>query len=83
MQTILEPQADLSALFEQARRDGEVRIQRADGEVFVLRAESNKRSPLDVDGVDLGISADEIVEFYSRKQKASEIAATAIWTTPI
>ena len=63
MQTILEPQTDLSALFEQARREGEVRIQRADGEVFTLKAENSKRSPLDVKGVDLGLSADEIVGF--------------------
>ena len=63
MQTILEPQTDLSELFEQARREGEVRIQRADGEIFVLKAETNKRSPLDVEGVDMGISASEIVEF--------------------
>ena len=63
MQTILELQADLSALLEQARREGEVRIQRADGEIFVLKAETNKRSPLDVKGVDMGLSASEIVEF--------------------
>ncbi len=68
MQTILEPQADLSALFEQAQREGEVRIQRADGEVFTLKAENSKRSPLDVEGVDLGISADEIVEFIDESR---------------
>ena len=62
MQTILEPQADLSALFEQTRREGEVRIQRADGEVFILKAETHQRSPLDVEGVDLDISASEIIE---------------------
>ena len=68
MQTILEPQTDLSALFEQARRDGEVRIQRADGEIFTLKAETNKRSPLDVEGVDLGLSADEIVGFIQESR---------------
>ena len=61
--TILESQSDLSALLEQARREGEVRIQRANGEMFLLQAESFERSPLDVEGVDVGISADEIVEF--------------------
>ena len=63
MQPILELQTDLSAFFKQARREGEVRIQRADGEIFTLKAENSKRSPLDVEGVDLGISADEIVKF--------------------
>ena len=63
MQTFLETQDDFSALLEQARRDGEVRIQRADGQTFVLKSESSRRSPLDVEGVELGLSADEIVEF--------------------
>lgn len=63
MQTIPQPQADLSALFEQARRDGEVRIKGAYGEVFILKAENGKRSPLDVEGLNLGISAAEIVGF--------------------
>lgn len=63
MQTFLESQDTLSTLLEQARRTGEVRIQRADGQTFVLKSENPKRSPLDVKGVDLGISANEIVDF--------------------
>ena len=63
MQTFLESQDNLSTLLEQAERTGEVRIQRADGQTFVLKSENTKRSPLDVAGVDLGISASEIVDF--------------------
>jgi hypothetical protein len=70
METIREDQKSLSSVLELAERDGEVRIQRTDGNVFVLKPETIKRSALDVVGVDLGVSSDEIVEFIreSRKQ---------------
>ena len=68
MQTFLEPQTDLSALFEGARREGEVRIQRADGEMFLLQAETPTRSPLDVVDVNLDISAEEIIEFINESR---------------
>ncbi len=63
MQTYLETQENLSVLLERARQQGEVRIKRADGEVFVLKPEKQKRSAFDVAGIDLGVSTEEIVAF--------------------
>ncbi|MDQ3685013.1 MAG: type II toxin-antitoxin system Phd/YefM family antitoxin [Acidobacteriota bacterium] len=63
MQTYLEAQENLSALLERAREQGEVRIKRADGQVFVLKPEEKKRSALDIAGIDLGVSTEEIVAF--------------------
>lgn len=63
MQTYLETQENLSALLERAREEGEVRIRRTDGQVFVLKPEKKERSALDVVGIDLGVSTKEIVEF--------------------
>ena len=63
MQTYSETQENLSVLLERAREEGEVRIKRTDGEVFILKPESRKRSALDVAGIDLGVSTKEIVEF--------------------
>lgn len=63
MQTYLETQESLSVLLERAREQGEVRIQRADGQVFVLKPEKKKRSALDVAGINLDISTAEIVAF--------------------
>jgi len=63
MQTYLETQENLSVLLERAREEGEVRIRRTDGQIFVLKLEKPKRSALDVAGIDLGISTKEIVEF--------------------
>lgn len=53
---------NLSALLEQAVKDGEVRIKRKDGQVFVIRPEPQKDSLLDVEGVNLNISTEEVVE---------------------
>ncbi|MBW3636465.1 MAG: type II toxin-antitoxin system Phd/YefM family antitoxin [Armatimonadetes bacterium] len=69
MQTYLETGQSLSVLLEQARQEGEVRIQREDGQTFVLKPESEGRSPLDVKGIDLGVSADEIVGFVHEGRK--------------
>ena len=39
-----------------------IRVRRNDGRSFVLRPESSDASPLDVEGVDLGVTSAEIVE---------------------
>ena len=59
--TYSEARQRLAAVLEQADRDGAVQIRRRDGQVFILKPEVMARSPLDVDGVDLGISAGEIL----------------------
>ncbi|MEP7039368.1 MAG: type II toxin-antitoxin system Phd/YefM family antitoxin [Acidobacteriota bacterium] len=63
MQTYQENQEKLSVLLERANEQGEVRIKRANGQIFVLKPEQMKRSALDIDGIDLDVSTDEIVEF--------------------
>ena len=62
MQTYHENQQSLAFLLEQAQREGEIRIQRADGQVFVLKPEAASRSALDVAGVKLSVSTEEIVK---------------------
>jgi len=66
MQTYSETQESLSVLLERASEEGEVRIKRTDGQVFVLKRENPRRSALDVAGIDLGISTEEIVEFVRK-----------------
>jgi len=61
METNPENQQSLAALLEQARREGEVRIKGSDGQTFILKPEESKRSALDVVGIDLDISTQEIV----------------------
>jgi len=61
--TYSEARQKLATLLDQAVKEGEVRIRRKDGQTFVIRPEARTGSPLDVEGMDLGITADEIVEF--------------------
>lgn len=51
--TFSEARQHFAAVLEQARRDGAVRIQRRDGQSFVLTPEPQKASPLDIPGVQL------------------------------
>jgi len=60
--TYSEARQNFAALLDQARRDGAVRIRRRDGQVFVLKPDARKGSPLDVQGINLPLSTDEIVD---------------------
>ena len=60
--TYSEARQNFASILEMAQRDGAVRIRRKDGRSFVLQPESSDASPLDVEGVDLGVTSAEIVE---------------------
>jgi hypothetical protein len=60
---------NLASLLEQAAREGEVRIKRKDGRIFVIRPEPRTDSPLDVESVELGITTAEIVQFIQESRK--------------
>jgi prevent-host-death family protein len=59
--TYSEARQNLSSVLDQAEQDGEVRIIRKNGQVFVVRPEKQTKSPLDVQGVKVDITAEEIV----------------------
>ncbi len=61
--TYSEARQKLSAVLDEAKREGAVRIRRRDGQAFVLKSEHDPRSPLDVKGLNLNISREEIVEY--------------------
>lgn len=56
-------------LLDRARRDGAVRIRRRDGQVFVLRPEVRQGSPLRVDGLDLKLTTEEIVDLVHEARR--------------
>lgn len=59
--TYSEARQNMAALLDKADRGECIRIRRKDGHLFELKAATETRSPLDVEGVDLGISTEEIV----------------------
>ena len=60
--TFTEARERLADLLDQAAREGEVRIKRRDGRVFVIRLYKRNDSPLNVKGLDLNLSRQEILE---------------------
>lgn len=70
--TYSEARQNLSSILDQAVREGEVRIQRKDGKIFVIRVQPKEKSPLEVKGVDLGITTQDILEFIDEGRKSFE-----------
>jgi len=68
--TYSEARQKLATLLDKALRDGEVLIKRRDGQVFVVRPQTLRGSPLDVEGLDLDITAAEIVAFVQEGRRA-------------
>jgi antitoxin Phd len=61
--TFSEAKQNFSSLLDQAKEDGAVQIARKDGQLFMLTPVTTKKSPLDITGVDLNLTIDEIVGF--------------------
>lgn len=57
-----EARQNLSSLLDKAIKEGEVKILRKDGTIFVLRPEKSLKSPLDIKGIDAGISKEDILD---------------------
>ena len=72
--TFSEARQNFAAMLEQARRDGAVRIQRRDGQSFVLTPEVQKASPLDIPGVQLSrpMTREEILESIQESRRNYE-----------
>ena len=67
--TYSEARQRLASLLERALRDGAVRIRRRDGQAFVIQPAATTGSPLDVPGIDLGLSHLEIIEFIQEGRR--------------
>lgn len=59
--TFSEARQNFSTVLDRAKAEGQALIKRRDGSLFVIKPVSRPSSPLDVEGVDLGLSAEEIV----------------------
>ena len=60
--TFTEAREKLASLLDQAAREGEVRIKRRDGQVFVIRLYQRVNSALNVKGLKLNLTRKEILE---------------------
>lgn len=70
--TFSEARQALATLLNEARRDGEVRIRRRDGQVFVVQpVAEDDRSPLDVPGIDTGLARGELAEILRESRRST------------
>lgn len=60
--TYSEARQRLADLLDLAQREGGVRIRRRDGSVFMISQIADRHAPLDVPGVDLRMTRDEILD---------------------
>jgi len=59
--TYSEARQNLATLLDNAKKEGEILIKRKDGSSFMVRPVNSSKSPLDVSGINLQLSSDEIV----------------------
>ena len=59
--TYSEARQQFSSVLDRAQSEGEVLIRRKDGQLFIIKPTQINDSPLDVEGISLGLSRDEIV----------------------
>jgi len=69
--TYSEARQRLAQVLDQVLQQGEVRIKRRDGQVFVIKPETRTGSPLDVPGIKTDLNATEIVEFIQEGRRYS------------
>ncbi len=60
--TYSEARQKLAELLDLARDEGQVRIKRRDGQSFIIKPIIEEKSPLDIPGVSVDISLDELNE---------------------
>jgi len=69
--TYSEARQNLASLLEKALREGSVRVKRKDGQTFIIVPETREGSPLDVEGIDLDLTKEEIIQFIHEGRKYS------------
>ena len=61
-----EARQHFASLLEEAKKEGVVCVKKRDGESFYIKPAAQKKSPLDVKGVNLDITASEIVDIVRK-----------------
>jgi hypothetical protein len=59
-------------VLRQAKRDGQAQIRRRDGELFLVQPAQRSGSPLDVPGVETGLTARQLVNLVRESRRSTE-----------
>ena len=66
-----EARQHFASILEEAKREGVVCVKKRDGEAFYIKPADSKISPLDIEGVDLGMSSSDIVDVIRKGRERS------------
>ncbi len=67
--TFSEARQQLSTVLDLAQTEGEVRVSRRDGRMFVIQPVVSKKSPLAIAGVNLKVTKDELLGFIRESRR--------------
>jgi len=60
--TFSEARQNFASILEKAKTEGRVLIKRKNGSLFAIQPLTKKDSPLDVEGINIGLTSSEIVD---------------------
>jgi len=60
--TFSEARQNFASMLEKAKTEGRVLIRRKDGSLFAIQPLTKKDSPLDIEGINIGLTSSEIVD---------------------
>jgi antitoxin Phd len=67
-----EARQRFAEVLRHAKREGQAQIRRRDGELFVVQPAQSVGSPLDVPGVESGLTAREVVDLVRDSRRSTE-----------
>jgi len=67
--TFTEARQNFASVLDFAQKEGSVRITRRDGRAFFIQPLEIPASPLSIEGVDLNISQNDILDFIHESRK--------------
>jgi len=67
-----EARQRFAEVLRQAKQEGQAQIRRRDGQLFVVQPAQSAGSPLDVPGVDSGLTARELVSLVQESRRSTE-----------
>ncbi len=65
-----EARQHFASVLDEAKKEGIVCVRKRDGESFYIKPATLKKSPLDVKGVDLGITSTEILDAIRQSRES-------------
>lgn len=60
--TYSQARQNLAKILDEAKNEGELRIKRRDGITFTLKPFNQNTSPLDIEGIDSDLTAEELTQ---------------------